>query len=310
VAALVLVVGSRLPGPVGARIATVAVAFVSLVAEAMPFLLAGAVLATLARGPLVGRLAAASTRYPRLTAGLAPLTGAVLPLCDCGLVPVARRLRADRGSAALVNGFVAGAPLTNPIVILSTLMAFPGQPQMVVGRIVLGVAVAIAAASLGPRPGGGRTPRGDERHTPPGEPNDDSARIGAVAGFVPSMGHELFHTGPTLILGALAAAAIRAFVPTETLLVLAKQPLIGAAAMMVLAFVMSICSQADAFVAASLPVGPLPRLAFLVLGPMLDLKLAVLYGREFGPRWVAGYAAVVVPAVLVAATAWTTWVIR
>src|SRR5436190_4573584 len=104
-------------------------------------------------------------------------------------------------------------------------------------------------------------------------------------------------------MGALLAATVKAFVPTSTFTSASSQPLLASLAMMLLAFILSICSQADAFVAASLPVGPMPRLAFLVMGPVLDLRLSVLYRREFGVAWVAGYAAVVVPMVLVARTA-------
>jgi uncharacterized membrane protein YraQ (UPF0718 family) len=113
---------------------------------------------------------------------------------------------------------------------------------------------------------------------------------------------ELRRTGPILVAGAAAAAAVKAVVPISALTSVTSQPLLGAIALMALAFVMSLCSQADAFVAAALPVGALPRLAFLVLGPILDLRLAVLYRHAFGGRWLAGYAAVVVPTALVAVT--------
>jgi uncharacterized membrane protein YraQ (UPF0718 family) len=106
-----------------------------------------------------------------------------------------------------------------------------------------------------------------------------------------------------LVAGAAAAAVIKAVIPVSALTSVTSQPLLGALALMAVAFVMSLCSQADAFVAAALPVGGLPRLAFLVLGPVLDLRLAVLYRHAFGGRWLVGYAAVVVPTALVATTA-------
>ena len=289
--AVVLAVGPRLPGAAGQRLTEVSLAFVALLAESMPFLLAGAVLASLLRGRAGRRLIAAAVRRPALAAVVAPLSGVALPLCDCGLVPVARRLGAGGASSAVVNGFVAGAPLTNPIVILSTVVAFPGSPGMVVGRIGVGLGVAMLAAWLSPAP----TCSSHDDH-------DDGRPPVAQA-----LSEELARTAPVLVVGALAAGAIKGLLPADLFGALDAQPLIGAVVMMGLAFVMSICSQADAFVAASLPVGSLGRLAFLVLGPMLDLRLASLYRREFGGRWLVGYAAVVVPSVLVLSTAWVTW---
>jgi uncharacterized membrane protein YraQ (UPF0718 family) len=268
-----------------------------LFVQALPFLLIGAAVAASLRGKVANRVLEAARRRPRLAAALAPLIGAGLPLCDCGLVPVARALR-DRLGATAVNGFVAGAPLTNPIVIVSTLLAFPGQPGMLWGRLGVGLAVAMLVSALAPPPS-----KDLHEHE---HPNEAEASRGG-SGFLHAIGSEVARTGPILVLGALAAGLVKGLVPPGAFSALNGQPLLGAVAMMGFAFVLSLCSQADAFIAASLPIGPLPRLAFLVLGPMLDLRLSVLYRREFGTRWLLGYAAVVIPSVLVLATAWTTW---
>jgi uncharacterized membrane protein YraQ (UPF0718 family) len=293
-----LAMAARAPGALGVRFTGVIVAFLALLVESLPFLLAGSVLAALLqRGSLGRRVIASAAGHPRLAAALAPLSGSVLPLCDCGLLPVARQLHAGGVTARAVNGFVAGAPLTNPIVILSTLVAFPGSPGMVVGRVAVGLSVAMIVSALAPPPGGSRLPMIEHDHDHAGE---RPSILGAIT-------DELTRTGPTLVVGALAAGVLKGFLPDSALASVDAQPLVAAGLMMILAFVMSICSQADAFVAASLPVGNLPRLAFLVLGPMFDLRLAALYRREFGTRWLAGYAAVVVPSVLVLTTVWATW---
>lgn len=269
------------------RVAGAEVSFVSLFAESLPFLLVGAVLSAALHGRWASRALRAAIRHPRGAVLVAPFAGLVLPLCDCGLLPLARRLR-DEGGRRPVTAFLAGAPLANPIVIVSTLLAFPGRPQVAIARAGCGIVVALLAAGLAPQPGKNDEADGQE-HT------HDHGPLALV-------GAELTRTGPILAVGALLAASAKAALPTSTFTTLASQPLLGALAMMALAFLMSICSQADAFVAAALPVGPLPRLAFLVLGPALDLRLAVLYRREFGTRWVLGYAAVVVPAALLTAT--------
>jgi hypothetical protein len=284
---------ARVPGEVGARAAGAEVAFVSLFAESLPFLLIGAAISALLHGRLGRSLLRAAAGRPRLAAAVAPLTGLALPVCDCGVLPLARELRAG-GATRAVNSFLAGAPIVNPIVIVSTLVAFPGSPEVAVGRVVGGLFVALAVAALAAPPQHGRS-----LHVP----EHDHEHGGALGAMRDHVGAELARTAPVLAAGALLAAIVKALVPTSTLTSAAGEPLLAALAMMLLAFIMSICSQADAFVAASLPVGALPRLAFLILGPMFDLRLAVLYRKEFGGRWVTGYAAVVVPATLVAATA-------
>jgi uncharacterized membrane protein YraQ (UPF0718 family) len=271
-------------------------AFVSLFVESLPFLLVGALLSNVLRTRRGQEILTAAARRPRLAGALVPFAGLGLPLCDCGLLPLARELR-GRGLARAVNGFLAGAPLTNPIVIITTALAFPHSPGMVAARVGCGFVIAgvVGAVMAGPA-----TPVQPEACDV--ADHDHSHR----SGWLTAVGTELSRTGPTLAIGAALAASIKAAVPTSSLTSLDHQPLVGAAALMLLAFVMSICSQADAFVAAALPVGALPRLAFMVLGPVFDLRLAVLYRREFGWRWVLTYGAVVVPVALVAVTVCAT----
>ena len=283
------------PGAVGRFTRGVSFDFLGLLLESLPFLLAGAALGALVERRVLHRLLPAARRNPHLAVLLAPFVGAALPLCDCGIVPLARRLRGAGGAA--LNAFIAGAPLTNPIVVISTVLAFPGQPVLVMGRFACGIAVAFLVALLALKPAGNRPT--DPPPASSSEPARESLRT-HVAG-------ELGSSLPILILGCLAAAVLKTALPSGAFALLADQPLLAAAAMMLLAFAMSLCSQADAFVAAALPVGTLPRLAFLVLGPQLDIKTALLYGRSFGRRWLYSYAAVVVPGVLVATVLWTSW---
>ena len=290
-------VGARLPSPVGTRVTATELAFVALFVESLPFLLIGAILSAGLRGRSGRRLLRAAGRRPLVAAVLAPVAGVGLPICDCGLLPLAREMRAAGGGRAVAS-FLAGAPLTNPVVILTTLLAFPLSPTVAVGRVVAGLAVAMVAGFF--------VPPASATSVAPGHGDDTCSTAPPRSRLIAALGWEIGNTAPTLVLGALLAATIKEFVPTDVLTALTSHPLLGAAAMMTLAFVMSICSQADAFVAASLPIGSLPRLAFLVLGPVLDLRLAVLYRREFGTSWLIGYASVVLPATFAAVTVLAT----
>lgn len=275
--------------------AAAAVSFVSLCVESLPFLLAGATIAWALRRRGAAPLVRAARRSPGLALVMAPLMGAALPLCDCGIMPLSRELRDAGVPGRVVTAFAAGAPLTNPIVIASTALAFGGSPAMVLGRVVVGVAVAVVTALVGPpAPAVGEGCATDHEHD-------------AGNGLAATVGAELAAMGPALVLGALVAGALRALAPAGALAVLASQPLVAAGAMMALAAVLSLCSQADAFVAISLPVGNLGRLAFLVMGPICSLRTGAMYRRSFGTRWVLAYARTAAIATMVLSAAWITW---
>ena len=106
--------------------------------------------------------------------------------------------------------------------------------------------------------------------------------------------------GRFLVLGAAVSAAVQTLVPQQILSDLGGAPVLGTLAMMGMAVALSLCSEADAFVAVSFTAFPLgPQLAFLVLGPVLDAKLAVLYGATFRRGFLPRLIAVAVPVALV-----------
>jgi uncharacterized membrane protein YraQ (UPF0718 family) len=112
--------------------------------------------------------------------------------------------------------------------------------------------------------------------------------------------HDLVQAGGYLVLGAMIAAAVNTFVPESVLDGIGSHPVLAVVALALFAFVVALCSQTDAFVAASLTsFSSTARLVFLVVGPAMDVKLATLEAGVFGRR----FAAVFVPLVVVVATA-------
>jgi uncharacterized membrane protein YraQ (UPF0718 family) len=93
------------------------------------------------------------------------------------------------------------------------------------------------------------------------------------------------------VIGAFAAATLSVTVPPRWLEAIADNPVFSVIALALLAVLLSICSEADAFVAASLTQFSLTaRLAFLVVGPMVDLKLFAMQVGSFGPRFAIRFA--------------------
>jgi uncharacterized membrane protein YraQ (UPF0718 family) len=225
-----------------------------------------------------------------------------MPVCECGSVPVARRLILRGLSPAAGVAFMLAAPILNPIVLASTWVAYGSAgraAEMTAARAGLGLIVAVAAGWL---IGRGGDPLLRAR---PG--NDDGARAGdphdhGASGFVEHLATDFVFMGRYLVLGAAVAALLQTVVPQEALSSVADAPVVGALALMALAVALSLCSEADAFVAVSFTAFPLgSQLAFLVVGPVVDVKLAVLYGATFRRRFVLQVLMIVVPVALAGA---------
>jgi len=290
-----------------AWVRTYLVIFGSLLVQALPFVMIGALAASLVEVFVpVGTLEKLG-RLPRpLRLPAAALAGLAFPICECGSVPVARRLM-QRGlmpSAAVT--FMLAAPILNPVVIASTYVAYRGrstQWTMIGGRFVLGFLVAIAVGWLvGSRSTDEllkQNPEEAHEHlTELGRPEARWRRL-----FV-HLGNDFLFMGRYLIFGAAIAAAIQTFLPTSVLDGVGGAPLLSLLVMMGLAAVMSLCSESDAFVAASfVQFGPSSQLAFLVFGPMVDLKLLPLYAGTFR----RGFVRAVVLGVAGATLAGTLW---
>jgi uncharacterized protein len=258
--------------------------FVSLLVQATPFLVFGVALSA-AIAVYVPRSfwARALPRHPALAVPVAGAAGVVLPGCECGSVPVAGSLIRRGVTPAAALAFLLAAPAINPIVLTATAVAFPDDPMMVVARGLASLVVAVLMGWLWLRLG-----RADWIRLPHRPDLDDRSRGRA---FWSAVRHDVVHAGGFLVLGAMAAATIKEAVPESWLRSLAGYEALSVLALALLAVLLSICSEADAFVAASLSQFSLTsRLAFLVVGPMVDLKLVSMQAGVFGRRFALRFA--------------------
>ncbi|MEW2285211.1 permease [Streptomyces sp. NPDC047841] len=274
--------------------------FVAVTVQALPFLVLGVLLsAAIAVFVPASFFARALPRRPALAVPVAGVAGAVLPGCECASVPVAGALVRRGVTPAAALAFLLSAPAINPVVLTATAVAFPGHPEMVLARFLASLLVACVMGWLWQRLG-----RTDWLRTPA-----HGAHEGATKGeaFWGAVRHDVMHAGGFLVLGATAAATLKAAVPADWLRTAAGTPPVSVLALAVLAVLLSICSEADAFVAASLTqFSPTAKLVFLVVGPMIDLKLFAMqagtFGRGFALRFApATFALAVAGAVLTGA---------
>jgi uncharacterized membrane protein YraQ (UPF0718 family) len=275
----------------GARMQAWTTVFLAVLIQAIPFLVFGVALSAVI-AVFVPRSfwAKALPSRPVLAVPVASLAGVALPGCECGSVPIAGSLIRRGVTPAAALAFLLAAPAINPIVLTATAIAFPHDPMMVVARGVASLVVALAMGWLWLRLG-----RADWIRLPHRPELEGGSKIRA---FVAALRHDVMHAGGFLVVGAAAAATINVFVPEAWLRGVAGRPIVSVLALAILAVLLSICSEADAFVAASLSQFSLTaRLVFLTVGPMVDLKLVSMQAGVFGRQFAARFA----PATLVAA---------
>ncbi|MFC0532600.1 permease [Phytohabitans kaempferiae] len=266
------------------RLQTWTTVFVSVMVQAVPFLVFGVMLSAIIAVYVPRSFwARALPRHPALAVPVASCAGVVLPGCECGAVPIAGSLMRRGVTPAAALAFLLAAPAINPIVLAATAVAFPNNPEMVVARGVASLVVAMIMGWLWLRLGKAEWIRLPHR------PDVDGMPKGRA--FWASVRHDVVHAGGFLVIGAMAAATINVVVPERWLQTLADNPVLSVLALAVLAVLLSICSEADAFVAASLSQFSLTsRLVFLVVGPMVDLKLISMQTGVFGRRFAFRFA--------------------
>ncbi|WOX15738.1 permease [Streptomyces sp. N50] len=253
--------------------------FTAVAVQGVPFLLLGTVVSA-AIGAFVPERVFTKLlpRNQALAVPIAGAAGAVLPGCECASVPVASSLMRRGVAPAAALAFLLSAPAINPVVLVATSIAFPNQPKMVLARLVASLATAVVMGWLWARFG-----REEWLRLPKRAQTAASSPTTGVKAFVAGLQHDFLHAGGFLVLGAGAAATFNIAVPRSILDIFTGSSWLSLLLLALLAVVLCVCSEADAFVAASLSgFSPAAKLAFMVVGPMVDLKLIALQAGTFG----------------------------
>jgi uncharacterized protein len=272
------------------RLNIFAAVFLGIFVEAVPYLLLG----TLASGLVEmfldrNQMSRWISHRPIPAAISGALMGLAFPVCECGVVPLTRRLFHKGLPLSAGIAFLLAAPVLNPIVILSTAAAF-GWKEMLFWRIGLSFVIAVIVGlvfSVEQDTANVLRPvtamEHDHVHQPP---KGFAEKIRAA--FVITA-DEFFEMGRYLVIGALLAAGLQTFIPQSVLLTIGNGPVLSVLVMLGLAILLSICSTVDAFVALGF-VGTFSFgsvLSFLVFGPMVDIKSIIMYAQVFQKRSLA-----------------------
>jgi uncharacterized membrane protein YraQ (UPF0718 family) len=276
--------------------------FVSITIQALPFLVLGVVVSGFIAAVVPpGWIARALPANRAASIPIAGLAGAAFPGCECGSVPIAGRLTARGASPAAAFAFMLAAPAINPIVLVATAVAFPGRPDVVAARFLASFLTSIAVGWLWSRFGS--------------DALIERARSRIVEGanrweaFANTARHDFLHAGGWLVIGGITAASLQVLVPRQILDTVAGTEWLAIAALAALAVVLAICSEADAFVAASLSQFSLTsRLVFMVVGPAVDIKLIALQAGVFGRRFAMRFAPLTFAVAVISAIA-VSWLV-
>jgi uncharacterized membrane protein YraQ (UPF0718 family) len=283
------------------RLLDVKTLFLSILLEAIPFVLLGvffsALIQTFVKDEQVRRW---TPRNVFIALPFAALLGFLFPVCECAIVPIVRRFIQKGMPAHIGIVFMLAGPVVNPVVMAATYTAFQRQPEMVIERSLLALAVAILTGLLlwmfhrqNPlKLGADRQIQHEIAHA--------EARTAGIGATFRHAVDEFFDMGKFLIFGALVSSILQVYFSRETLASIGQTPLTAHLAMMGLGYVFSLCSEADAFIAASF-AGSFSKsslLAFLVFGPMIDLKNTLMLFSVFRFSFVVKLIAIVTVLVL------------
>lgn len=259
--------------------------FLGIIIEATPFVALGVLFSTLIRLYLSeGRLLKLipSNRLGSILTG--SCFGFFMPVCECGNIPLARRLLLKKVPFHVTLAFLLAAPVFNPIVIFATWAAFRGHPEMVILRVVFSLAIALIISfifSFHKTPKDLLIPQMSEVQTHDHKKN-----------FIGTFIEEFFEMMSALVIGTTIASFVQMILPRNLVLSIGSGPISSILAMMTLAALVSICSNVDAFFALSysstFTTGSL--LAFLVFGPVVDIKGLIMMKKIFKTKtlfWIA-----------------------
>lgn len=261
--------------------------FISILIESLPFVLLGVLVSGIIQMFVTEEMISKILPKNRFLAVLvATVMGALFPACECGIVPISRRLMAKGVPLHAAISFMLTGPIINPIVLFSTYIAFGNSWRMVLYRGGLSFVVSLIVGFIISYQF--KTSQLRESYAHDHHHHHGNGLKGKIKGTIEHTIDEFFSVGKFLIIGALIAAAMQTFVKTSTLTSIGHGPFSSHLVMMGLSYVLSICSEADAFVASSFQstFSISSIVAFLVFGAMFDIKNTLMMLQAFKPKFI------------------------
>lgn len=315
----------------------IAIYFTTIMLEAIPFLLLGAILSAIIEEFVSEEQMAKIIPKNRVLGSLVGIfMGLFIPACDCAVIPVAMRLRKKKIPTNVIVSFMIASPIINPVVLFATYYAFLTtekinilgimMPKLFVYRTVLGVALALVIGIILElilkediaKEGNDESICSCNSNIKRKSFTISNVNIHKEHIHTCSCGHDHgkreAHTVKEHILniinvtatdflgilsymcaGAFIASSMHVLIPYDTIQMVASNKYISTIFMMVFAYLISLCSTSDSFVAKTF-AGTLSNnaiLAFILLGPMIDVKNTIVLKKEFNKKFVYLYISII-----------------
>jgi uncharacterized membrane protein YraQ (UPF0718 family) len=263
--------------------------FISIVIEAIPFIIIGAfvsaIIEVFVSENTIVRIMPKNRFLSVITASL---IGAVFPGCECGIVPICKRLIEKGLSLPSAIAFMLTGPIINPIVLFSTYIAFGNSWTMVWYRSGFAIAVSILVGfvlTVVVKTDQLKINSEEHGHVHDHSKQNTKQKLYSV---ITHTIDEFLSVGKFVVMGSLIASAMQTYIPTASLATLGHTKIAAVLVMMTLAFILSICSEADAFVASSFrnTFSQSSIVTFLVFGAMVDIKNLLMMFGTFKPKFV------------------------
>ncbi|MCL6709983.1 permease [Pseudomonas sp. R2.Fl] len=258
--------------------------FISILIEALPFILLGVIISGIIQIFVTDEMMAKAIPKNKFGAiVLASVIGALFPACECGIVPITRRLMAKGVPLYAAIPFMLTGPIINPVVLFATFVAFGNDWKIMIERGVVAFLVSLIVGFI--LAFQFKTPQvKNEIHVHTAS-KKMSEKIGDALKHTID---EFFSVGKFVIIGGLIAAAMQTYVKTSTLMALGHGVVSSNVVMMGLSYILSLCSSADAFIASSFrsTFNDSAIIAFLVFGPMFDIKNTLMMLSQFKTKFV------------------------
>lgn len=274
-------------------IKSISIIFISIFLESLPFLLLGSIISAIIQKYISTETIIKLIPQNKILGGfIGVILGFFIPACDCAVIPVTKRLVEKKAPTNVAITFMLASPIVNPIVILATYNAFyKTNPSILYTRILLGISISIIIGIIMSI---------IFKNKEVIKINNLSCSSGHCSchhkqehknkfiNIFQNTGYDFYTVLKYLIIGALIASIIQVTVPKSILLLFNNNIFISTIVLMIFAYLLSLCSTADSFIAKSfLNIFPQTSvIAYLLLGPMIDIKNTIVLLGNFNKKFV------------------------
>lgn len=272
------------------NIKNIAIIFLSIFFEALPFLLLGSIISSIIEKYVSNeKIASIIPKNPILGSLFGIFLGFFLPACDCAVIPITKRLIKKKVPINVAVSFMLASPIINPVVLLSTYYAFYStNPKIFWARFILGILVAVVVSSIL-----GLIFKNDfvvKNSIEEIEEECSSCHHHHENAFLEIVNHtmsDLFDVLKYMIFGALIASFVQVYMPRSVITVFNSNNYLSIVVLMLFAYLLSLCSTSDSFIGKSL-INSFTKssvVAYLLLGPMIDVKNTIVLVGNFKKKF-------------------------